>query len=411
MKEIVNRLVALKFQRPFSDIAFDRSDSTELTLSGLPAWRSNGGPTRAHPARSFPFTLEASFDRGQVVRIHLVGVFAQFAGPSLEVPGALGASLQLYSQEELIYHHPLTNGLHYSDAALLEREIRTLGDGSTVAPIGRATIDGVEYRVDELTLDVPTLSEVDHFKFRSSTSPASFVIFDAFVEMAVHHGCPFHSAGGGVPLARIGAIVRLGDRVEFVKALSQLEDGVLSAPDLDESRGLALTFLAVLTAALLEIGGSKKLVLEQLSAARCLEPAKTREEIWEIVLGRIEVLTPNLLNGAAAYSDRLVDKALAYIDRNFAKPISDATIAKYLGLSTSHFRFLFKQATGQPFHQYLIASRLEKAHLMLVGIEGSTVGSVAKAVGFIGISHFSRAFRQRFNVSPASVRKNNAGYA
>jgi AraC-like DNA-binding protein len=279
-----------------------------------------------------------------------------------------------------------------------------------VATVGEVEVEGRRYRVDELTLDVSVADEVDGFKFKSLSSPASFTIFDAFVETAAPHGCPFHSGGGGVPLERIASIVRLGDRVEFTKAMAQLEQGLLDTADLDEARGLALTFLAVLTAALLEIGGSKTLVLEQLSAARDLEHANAQDQVWNSVSSRIESLVPSLVGGTGAYSDRLMDRALAYIDRNYARPISDANIADQLGLSTSHFRFLFKQATGQPFHKYLIAARLEKAHQMLLDLDAASVSVVAKAVGFVGLSHFSRAFTQRFSVSPASVRKGGVAH-
>ena len=101
-----------------------------------------------------------------------------------------------------------------------------------------------------------------------------------------------------------------------------------------------------------------------------------------------------------------MDKALAYVERNYARSLTDAAVARHLGLSTSHFRYLFRQATGQPFHKYVIAARLEKAHQLLMEMEPASVGTIAKAVGFAGLSHFSRAFTQRFNASPANVRRN-----
>jgi len=92
------------------------------------------------------------------------------------------------------------------------------------------------------------------------------------------------------------------------------------------------------------------------------------------------------------------------VERNYAKNLTDASVAATLGLSTSHFRFLFKESTGQPFHKFLVSLRLEKARQMLVEQE-IAVSAVAKAVGFAGLSHFSRAFAQRFQVSPTSIRR------
>jgi AraC-like DNA-binding protein len=340
-----------------------------------------------------------------------VGIFARYADQECEPTGTPGAALQLYQGDQLVMHLELVNGLHYCEAGDLSPQLRTLGDGCTLATIGQAQLEGVKYRVDEFTVEIPSDMEVSRFKFRSYSTPACFTIFDAFIETAAPHKCPFHTEGGGVPLARIGSIVRLGDRVEFGKAMVQLQQGVIASRDLDEARGLGLTFLAVLTAGLLETGGRKQLVLEQLRAARELEMASDQFEVRQALSARIASLAPNLSGVNNAYTDRLMDRALSYIDRNFAKPISDAVIAEHVGLSTSHFRFLFKQATGQPFHKYLIAARLERAHQMLLTLDATSVGAVAKAVGFVGLSHFSRAFTQRFSVSPANVRKNSATHA
>ena len=95
---------------------------------------------------------------------------------------------------------------------------------------------------------------------------------------------------------------------------------------------------------------------------------------------------------------------MSVVDRHFAAELSDDDVANQVGMSTSHFRFLFKQAVGKPFHQYLIATRLEKAKMMLESGEAS-VSEVANAVGFAGLASFSRAFGQRFGMSPSEFKK------
>jgi AraC family transcriptional regulator len=73
-------------------------------------------------------------------------------------------------------------------------------------------------------------------------------------------------------------------------------------------------------------------------------------------------------------------------------------------MSTSHFRYLFKQSVGQPFHKYLVATRLEKARMMLEQGQGS-VSEIGIAVGFSSLATFSRAFAQRFGMSPSDFKK------
>ncbi|RYG39834.1 AraC family transcriptional regulator [bacterium] len=143
-----------------------------------------------------------------------------------------------------------------------------------------------------------------------------------------------------------------------------------------------------------------------LEAAREIDALSDPTEIAIATRVRAEDVASEILRQSDGPSAYLVNRALAIVDRNYAKDLTDATLATQLGLSTSHFRYLFKQSTGQPFHKYLVALRLEKARQMLVEQE-LAVGAVAKAVGFTGLSHFSRAFTQRFQVSPTAIRRNS----
>lgn len=216
-------------------------------------------------------------------------------------------------------------------------------------------------------------------------------------------GCPFHSEHGGIALSELGAIVRLRDRVKFRKAMDQLEQAIFKTEDLDEAKGEALTFIAVATAATLEIGASRTMHRLQLEAARKLDSANSTLEVASIARQLLSQSVGALIEKSESPNDRLVDKALSLVDRQYSKPLTDALVADQLGLSPSHFRFLFRQATGQPFHKYLIGVRLERAR-QLLSEEGVPVSEAAYAVGFNGLSHFSRAFSQRFAANPTQVR-------
>lgn len=373
------------------------------------AWQSNGGPFRGHVARSFPYSFEAEIPQefGPLERIHLVGVFALFGSSEFESPGTIGASVHVLDGRDVVFRQDLINGRHYGDAFDLERSLSSLGDGSSISNVGVTCVDEVACRVDVLSIDVPPNTDAQVMRFKDLGSPASFVIFDVFFETKPEKGCPFHSRTGGVSLAELASCVRLGDRVKFSRALRQLEHAVSLAEDLDEARGQALTFLAVITAGMLERGGSRNLHRLQLDAARALDRVNDREAVLEVTLALVDEVSAPLFGPTDSASAQLIDRALALVERNYAKRLNDSTVANQLGLSTSHFRFLFRQATGQPFHKYLIALRLEKAKQMLQE-QSLPVGAVAEAVGFTGLSHFSRAFAHRFQVSPTNVRKNIA---
>lgn len=406
-KSHASRILAAEFARPVAGPAFAPADwAEELRLSGRSGWQSNGGPHRGHPARSLPLSLEIPFPPGggELTRIQLLGVFALFAGPMNEAPGTLGASVQITGEGGWEERHDLLNQRHYRDATDLAPAALQAGDGTSLETVGRATVAGLDVRVDLLTIDLQEPVMANKVVFRDLGSPASFVLFDAFFGVREASGCPFHSHGGGVTLGEIASIVRLGDRVRLMAALDQFTGSLQKAYDLDEARGQALTFLSMVTASTLEMDGQRSMHRVLLQAAREFDRIGSAREIGESSRRWVEKIAPGIFADSPAASSKLVDRALQFVDRNYARDLTDASVAAQLGLSTSHFRFLFKQATGQPFHKYLIALRLEKAKTMLVE-QDVAVGDVAKSVGFAGLSHFSRAFAQRFHVSPTAIRK------
>ena len=379
--------------------------ATGPVYDGVVGWVGNGGPSRGHPARAMPFSFEVALPQDEILcRLHLVGVLARFAGEEYESPGSLGAILTLETDGTPTLRVELSNGRHYGDAAVPTGAESLNGDGTERSTVGSVEIEGEAYRVDRLTIDVPQDLRAERLRFRVMSGASSFVVFDVLAETMPPQGCPFAGRGGGIALAEVGPIVRMGDRVRFDQALDQLADSLEDAADLDEARGQALTFLAMVTAAMLESGGDRGLHREALDAARELEGLQDASGVAEAIRRRAETVAATRFGETVGPSAHLVDRALTLVDRNFAKGLTDASVAQQLGLSTSHFRFLFKQATGQPFHKYLVSLRLEKARRMLVE-QGLPVGTVAKAVGFSALSHFSRAFAQRFSVSPTAARR------
>jgi AraC-like DNA-binding protein len=141
-----------------------------------------------------------------------------------------------------------------------------------------------------------------------------------------------------------------------------------------------------------------------LEAAREMDRIESKEEIQAAIHRILSEVAEPLFSRSDNPAMHLIDRALAMLERNYAKDLSDSAMADYIGMSTSHFRHLFREATGQPFHRYLVNLRLEKARALLQ--DGDLpVSQVASLVGFAGLSHFSRAFSTRFRVSPTSARR------
>lgn len=365
-------------------------------------WQSQGGGTDKHPCRALPVSLSVAVPKDKFVsKIHILGVFALFSNS--DPKGGRGAVIQFLKQDIVVHSLELIRNRHYRDAHESELLESFFGDGSSIETVGCVFLDSTRVRLDVLTIEVPPEIGFDQVTFKDLGLSSSFVIYDIAFECPRVNKCPFHSSSHGIPLSELGAIVRLRDRVRFQKAMNQVHSAFQKSTDLDEVRSEALTFLAIVTAGMLEAGGSRSLHKIQLEAARNFDKCATIDEIEEMSTEMIHRVVGDWLN-TDDIQPRIVEKALSVVDRHFAADISDDVVANQVGMSTSHFRYLFKQAVGKPFHQYLIATRLEKAKMMLESGQG-TVSEIANAVGFSGLASFSRAFTQRFGTSPSEFKK------
>jgi transcriptional regulator GlxA family with amidase domain len=96
--------------------------------------------------------------------------------------------------------------------------------------------------------------------------------------------------------------------------------------------------------------------------------------------------------------------ALAFLQRSYTEPIDAATVAEAVGISIRHLQRLFLSQLGTTLERHLFATRLDHARRLL---RQSTlpVLEVALASGFVSASHFSRAYKARFGVTPRRERQ------
>ena len=98
------------------------------------------------------------------------------------------------------------------------------------------------------------------------------------------------------------------------------------------------------------------------------------------------------------------DKALWIIERNSTQPLTLDGIAAACGVSRSHLAHAFGTATGVSVMQYVRARRLSAAARALAA-GAPDILSVALDAGYGSHEAFTRAFRDRFQQTPESVRE------
>jgi len=98
--------------------------------------------------------------------------------------------------------------------------------------------------------------------------------------------------------------------------------------------------------------------------------------------------------------------SLNYLEENYTENITAETVAAVSNYSVSHFSKLFRQMTGESLTQYLKNYRLETAACRLLN-EPTKVSEITLSCGFSNLSYFSRAFYQKYNMTPSEFKKNN----
>ncbi|RFB86876.1 AraC family transcriptional regulator [Rhizobium leguminosarum bv. trifolii] len=88
---------------------------------------------------------------------------------------------------------------------------------------------------------------------------------------------------------------------------------------------------------------------------------------------------------------------------HLADPLSEQQIADLAGLSSRQLQRLFADQIGEPMMQFYRRMRLEKANELLQQ-SALPITEVAIAAGFSSLSHFSRAFREHFSLTPRQRR-------
>lgn len=101
--------------------------------------------------------------------------------------------------------------------------------------------------------------------------------------------------------------------------------------------------------------------------------------------------------------DQRVQIVIAMMKDDLCREWSLDSLARSLGMSRSRFQHLFKAETGSSPAHYLRALRLEHARELL---ESSllNVKQVMASVGIYDKSHFGRAFKKAYGLTPTQYR-------
>lgn len=101
--------------------------------------------------------------------------------------------------------------------------------------------------------------------------------------------------------------------------------------------------------------------------------------------------------------DEYIHRGLEFLHSHYSENISIQQLASMLRLDRKYLSAIFKEATGLPPQQYLLAYRMERACELLKRGKYS-VGEVARSVGYQDALLFSKMFKKFKGISPKQYR-------
>lgn len=115
------------------------------------------------------------------------------------------------------------------------------------------------------------------------------------------------------------------------------------------------------------------------------------------------VVTPEELENLAH-----LRRARDLMDREYARPLDVAALAREALMSTAHFSRRFRLAYGETPYGYLMTRRIERAQALLRRGDMS-VSEVCMAVGCVSLGSFSARFTQLVGETPTAYRARDHG--
>ena len=96
--------------------------------------------------------------------------------------------------------------------------------------------------------------------------------------------------------------------------------------------------------------------------------------------------------------------AITVMEANLETPLSAADLAENVGITPRQLQRLFKEHTKRAPNRFYLDLRLRHARLLLLQTALPVV-DVAVAAGFVSHAHFSKCYRQLFDITPSEERR------
>lgn len=119
---------------------------------------------------------------------------------------------------------------------------------------------------------------------------------------------------------------------------------------------------------------------------------------------RSDIVVPRESNHSKQVKSNLAE-VIDYIVSNIDQDISQEEAAARCHYSPTYFSKVFHREVGMCFRDYVTAKRISLAKKMLIEDESAKIAYIAFQCGYRDVSYFSRIFKKKTGLSPATYRQ------
>ncbi len=127
-------------------------------------------------------------------------------------------------------------------------------------------------------------------------------------------------------------------------------------------------------------------------------------QFFAILIGDSQVMSRELSGKRNDY----VQGTIQYIRNNYFRPIKVKDMTAYAGINRSYLYSLFMNEVGMSPSDYLANFRLTRAAEMLK-LTSYSIESIAHSCGYQDAQVFSKAFKQKYQITPLKFRREEYG--
>lgn len=200
--------------------------------------------------------------------------------------------------------------------------------------------------------------------------------------------------------------VKTGNALEAKALLNDLLGYVFFSEgnNLEIVKSRSIELCSLLSRAAIEGGATSDSILKiNNQFLKTLQSVRSLDDLCYKLQETIDVFTECMFERIPSKNNEIIKKAIRYISRNFASPLTLEEVAGEVHLNPAYFSTMFKQSTGSSFKEYLNMVRIEESKRLLSNTDYSVI-DIAVATGFEDQSYFSKVFKKYTGLTPKQYR-------